>query len=677
MRVTTDRSRRLAADVERMRRPRGDVRATRGGAGPARRSLPLVAFAVAITVVALAAAGTIDALHRGVATRVESELSLTELVALVNQQSALEWEAVAARRAGPQLAARAAVLHRRLLAQIERARRLGGGDRPIVATLADAERYAAATQREMWLFAHGRVRAAGRVDDARADPLFERIARSIPPARVRLENRAAAANRLAQGGTYASLLGAALLVGLLLVFFARARRRAHEAFNDPLTGLANRALFTDRASNALALAKRRQERVAAIFLDIDDFKTINDSLGHAAGDQLLREIAARLTATVRESDTVARLGGDEFAVLLGAPVDTASMSSAARRIIAALDKSFVIAGKRLHVGATAGGALSLRDHDTDELLRDADLAMYAGKHQRKGRFVVYEPSMREAVNDRFQLEHDLGYVLEREELSLHYQPIVDISTGALVSIEALARWDHPERGRVPANVFIPLAEETGLIRPLGRWLLGQACAEAVKLQAAQSRPLTVHVNISPNQLGHEELVRYVAEVLQASGLPPGQLVLEITETTLAERGEALIAELEELAALGVRLAVDDFGVGYSSLAFLRRFPVQLLKIDRSFIKTVDDAEQGEAIVRSIVDLSHAIGLTSVAEGIEREEQLDALRDMGCESGQGFHLARPMPARELEKWLRKAQGEQTHRKVGSTVPRPLPEPRLAL
>ena len=417
-----------------------------------------------------------------------------------------------------------------------------------------------------------------------------------------------------------------------------------QAFHDSLTGLANRALFADRLEHAISRAERSPSALAVLFVDLDDFKTVNDSLGHGEGDLLLVAVADRLRASLRASDTIARMGGDEFAILIEDPVDGETPMDVGRRMLARLEPPFVHSGKELFVRASIGIATTRgRDHTADEVLRNADVAMYTAKTNGKNRLEVFEPGMHTAALTRLALKGDLERALERDEFTLVYQPIVRLAGGRLSGVEALLRWQHRERGTVGPAEFIPVAEETGVILPLGRWVLEQACAQAAAWNAISPQPITMSVNVSGRQLQHPGFAAEVAAVLASTGLAPHLLTLELTESVLMQDAEAATAVLVELKILGVRLAIDDFGTGYSSLNYLRRFPIDELKIDRSFVASLDDGPTQSAVVLSILRLSETLHLETVAEGIEESSQLAVLRDLGADLGQGYLFARPLDA----------------------------------
>jgi diguanylate cyclase (GGDEF)-like protein/PAS domain S-box-containing protein len=426
---------------------------------------------------------------------------------------------------------------------------------------------------------------------------------------------------------------------------------AHQAFHDPVTNLANRALFSDRVEHALMRSQRGFPDIAIVFIDLDDFKTVNDSLGHAAGDHVLQEVARRLRIAVRPTDTVARFGGDEFAVLLESVNDSAQAADAAARILHALEIPLEIDGKQVFPRASIGICLVDRENESPEaaeLLRNADVAMYMAKRDSKGSYRVFEPTMHERVVERLELRSELQRAIDEGQLALHYQPVVRLEGHEILGVEALLRWMHPTRGTIPPNQFIPLAEETGLIIPMGRWVLETACAEGVMLHTRFPRPepLAMSVNLSVRQLQSESIVADVRGALEKSGLTPGALVLEITESVMMADTDFAVQRLCELKDLGVRLAMDDFGTGYSSLSYLSRFPVDILKMDRSFV----GAGENVALQSAIIALGASLELEVVAEGIELPEQERSLHDLGCELGQGFLFARPMGPPELLKFL---------------------------
>jgi diguanylate cyclase (GGDEF)-like protein len=429
---------------------------------------------------------------------------------------------------------------------------------------------------------------------------------------------------------------------------------SHQAFHDSLTSLANRALFKDRVEHALQRTKRQTPSVAVLFLDLDGFKEVNDSLGHAAGDRLLIQVAHRLAASVRPSDTIARFGGDEFAVLIEDASDDLDVTQVAERVLEDLRQPFFINDRELHVRGSLGIARMDPDVDgVDQLLRNADLAMYRAKAAGHGGFERYDPGMHTELVARVQLEADLRRALDEGELFLQYQPTFDLGSGQIVGAEALARWQHPTRGLVAPTEFIPLAEASGLIRPLGAWVLREASRQAAEWQRANSqrnKPFSLSVNLPGKQLQHAQVVQDVAAALEESGLPPESLVLEMTESVLLDDSEIVLDILQQLKRLGVRLAIDDFGTGYSSLSYLHRFPVDVLKIDRSFVERLSHASDNAELARTVVRLGQSLQLVTVAEGVEDSAQFLALRRMGCDIGQGYYFGRPMESEEIGRLL---------------------------
>jgi diguanylate cyclase (GGDEF)-like protein/PAS domain S-box-containing protein len=424
----------------------------------------------------------------------------------------------------------------------------------------------------------------------------------------------------------------------------------HRAFYDPLTDLPNRALFMDRLTHALAAtAGHRREAIAVLFLDLDGFKVINDSMGHGAGDALLSAVARRLMACLRLSDTIARFGGDEFAVLIEDVSGPGEAFRTAERILEKLRRPFDLEGREVFVTASIGIALSsltVSGARPDDLLREADIALYQAKAVGKARAVIFDPSMNARAVERLEMETDLRLAIERGEFRVYYQPMVLLETGAIGEVEALVRWQHPKRGLLSPSDFIPLAEETGLIVPIGRWVLVEACHQVRQWreQYPAAAAIVLSVNLSPRQFQQPDLVAQVAGVLAETGLGPEGVRLEITESLLMEDAPTTVHTLCALKDLGVHLAIDDFGTGYSSLSYLSRFPVDTLKIDRSFVTVLDtDDENALAIVRAVTTLGHALGMEVTAEGIETARHLVSVRDVGCDRGQGYFFAHPVPA----------------------------------
>ncbi|HET7677198.1 MAG TPA: EAL domain-containing protein [Candidatus Limnocylindrales bacterium] len=448
----------------------------------------------------------------------------------------------------------------------------------------------------------------------------------------------------------------------------------HQAFHDSLTGLANRGLFLDRVEHALATLSRSDDEVAVLFLDLDDFKTINDSLGHAAGDELLKAVAARLGESLRSSDTVARLGGDEFAVMLVGATARTEAERTARRLLGILRNPFAVAGRSVVMSASIGIALADRPGTrAADLLRDADAAMYRAKSRGKGSHVLFEQAMHTEAMARLDLEAQLRHALAENAFSLDYQPIFDLGSGAVVGYEALLRWRHAERGTIPPAEFIPLAEQTGLVVPIGRWVVRTACREAaswsrLRAHAPGLPELGIAINLSARQLSEPALVEEILAELRAARVAPERLTVELTESAMMADRATTVAALERLRGAGVKVALDDFGTGYSSLSYLQQLPIDVLKIDRSFVAGVADGGTESAVARTLLQLGQALDMQVVAEGIESEVQLAVLKRLGCTFAQGYLLGRPMTARAVRAALRGAGKE-------ARAAQPDPAPRL--
>lgn len=485
----------------------------------------------------------------------------------------------------------------------------------------------------------------------------------------------------APGATVFARLAPGLLIGLLifgiliwrLILRVRNRTRQlhdsraaaqHLAFHDALTGLPNRALFDDRLNHALAIFRGTAEhRLALLCLDLDRFKKVNDTLGHPAGDELIREFARRLSATVRVSDTAARLGGDEFAVIQTDVSTLAETEALCQRIIDAASQPFLVGGNQVYVGVSIGVALAGKDGlDPVELARKADIALYESKADGRGRFKLFTASMDEPIRARQTAERDLRAALEsNDQLAVHYQPQYSAASGRITGVEALVRWWHPENGLMPPASFVPVAEETGLIEALGEWVLTEAC------HAARDWPIeTISVNVSPVQLRNPHFANRVLGIVAKAGIEPGRLELEITETALIESPGECAVNLRLLRSFGIRVALDDFGTGYSSFSHLREFEVDRVKIDRTFVDKIDPAS-GSAIVQAIIDLAHSTGLLTTAEGVESLDQLGFLKTVGCDELQGFLLAPPMSQADMTKLL--GPGEAMAGPAPQQTPRP--------
>jgi diguanylate cyclase (GGDEF)-like protein len=451
--------------------------------------------------------------------------------------------------------------------------------------------------------------------------------------------------------------------------FEQERRKAHEelsrrqeelvflATHDPLTDLPNRTLILDRVEQMLVRSRRSHTPVAALFIDLDNFKSINDTLGHGVGDRLLQAVTARLRGTIRETDALGRLGGDEFVVIAEGMSLAAGPELIAERLLEALAPPFRLEGLQetpLVVTASVGIAMGARE-SAEELLRDADVAMYRAKWDGKNRFVVFESTMQDAVQSRMELEMDLREALQREQFVLAYQPTFDLQNMSPTGVEALLRWNSPRRGVVQPDDFVPMLEESGMIVEVGGWVLREACHQAARWREA-GHAIGMSVNVSARQLDSDDFVNHVRDALHESGMEPEALTLEITETTLMRDTEETVRRLQAVKRLGVRIAIDDFGTGYSSLSHLQQFPVDALKIDRSFIARLTQSPEGETLIRMLVQLGKAMSIETLAEGIERQHELTLLKDERCDSGQGFLFARPLDAATAEAFFRTWHGD---------------------
>ncbi len=440
----------------------------------------------------------------------------------------------------------------------------------------------------------------------------------------------------------------------------------HDAFHDALTGLPNRAMFLDHLRLAIARMQRREGiGFAVLYLDVDRFKVINDSLGHPVGDQLLNGIARRLEATLRPGDTVARLGGDEFILLIEELHGETEAICVAERIQKELQVAFDLSGREVYATVSIGISSSWTSYlNPEDIVRDADTAMYRAKQHGKARHEIFDGEMHKHATSVLQLETDMRHALERGEFFIHYQPIVALDDFKLCGFEALVRWQHPERGFISPVEFIPIAEETGLIIPLGEWVLREACGQMNRWQKIfpADPPLAVSVNLSGKQFIQQDLIKHVAGIITETGIDPKGLKLEITESMVMDNVETATEMLKQLRALGLKLSIDDFGTGYSSLSYLHRFPVNTLKIDRSFVTRMTDNNENLEIVRTIITLAQTLGMDVVAEGVETKEQLTMLRDLGCENGQGYFFSKPVDAKGAEKIIL-----ETYVVAGTTPP----------
>ena len=476
---------------------------------------------------------------------------------------------------------------------------------------------------------------------------FEQLFQIGPDGTVRFESSLVRVDgqRRRMEATFANLLGGDAVDGIVATFRDVTEQRdlerklSHRAFHDELTGLANRALFLDRMDHALRVQRSDADPVVVLFVDLDDFKSVNDALGHGVGDQLLRAIADRIRERSGSGDTPARLGGDEFALLLEDRGGVERAIDVAEHLLDRLREPVRLAGYDLTVLASVGVAVAAPGMTTSSLLRDADIAMYEAKRAGKGQIKIFDPTMRLGATTHLEYRSELGLALENRQLRLVFQPLVDLRTGDVLGAEALIRWIHPTRGEISPAEFIPVAERSGLIKDIGNWVLHQAMREAVRWQSRGER--YVSINVSAVQLRAEGFVDEVRDALELTGLAPAQVVLEVTETVVVDEIESASSALGSLRDLGVRIAIDDFGTGYCSLSYLQKFPVDVVKIDRQFVDEVDGDATRSSLARMILQMTSSMGVTSVAEGIERPEQLAALRHFGCDVGQGYLLSRPL------------------------------------
>jgi diguanylate cyclase (GGDEF)-like protein len=597
-------------------------------------------------------------LHRRAQAEAHNSALLGDLKGLLHEESDLQWKTLADHDAPVRVAREVGAIRaqeRDILAAL--GTHLPAADQARLQSLTDG--YHTVLDQELALLTLSHSAEALALEWRVTEPQFRRLSETIAGLAAEENAHADRASRSADLTLALAMLLAAIMIGLLLYRFERAQRATvrastellrqeraalqqaqesaatirHQAQHDALTGLPNRVLFAERVD----LAMQAGGDQAVLFIDLDDFKVVNDSLGHAAGDELLVAVARRLQASVRESDLAARLGGDEFAVLVqegGVPL----ASTIAERIIAALRQPVAAGGMPILIQASVGIAAVSEWRDTAELLRNADVAMYVAKEQGKGQFRVFEAAMHDRVRDRVGLEVELRRALEHGELVLAYQPLVSLADEAVVGVEALVRWQHPTRGLLSPGFFLPVAEETGLILPLGGWVLREACRQGREwVSSCAGRPFRISVNLSGRQLHDPDLVDQVVEALDESGLDPGALVIEITESTILRDHQAVAAKLQVLRGFGVGVALDDFGTGYSSLSHLQHLPVDQIKVDRSFVSGHDE------VVAAVLQLGRTLRLETVAEGVETRGQAERLRALGCQLAQGYHFGRPLDA----------------------------------
>jgi len=485
---------------------------------------------------------------------------------------------------------------------------------------------------------------------------ISRINDNLTPVEIQFDDALSEASRMTYRMLQAVMLAATpglLIFGILLSLRILQQKKRTEdrvnylAFHDELTSLPNRMMLNQRLDQALSRHSRTGTQLAIVFMDLDRFKVINDSLGHETGDILLRQVADRLRGESRKGDTVARMGGDEFVLLVESPETLMDVSACAQRVVERVSAPYLLGRNDCHITVSVGISIYPTDGvDSQTLLKAADVAMYRAKEIGRNNYLRYAPSMNVHTLERLELESDLRHALERDEFLLHYQPKVETATGMITGAEALLRWKHPLRGLISPIAFIPLAEETGLIVPIGEWVLATACARNKAWQDQGLTNLTVSVNLSARQFGDPMLLENLIRIISASGLDPSGLELEITESMVMSHGASAVAVLENLKSIGVQIAIDDFGTGYSSLAYLKRFPIDTLKVDRSFIRDIPADSSDMKITRAIIALAHGLKLKVVAEGVETADQLKFLRTHHCDSVQGYFLHRPLPEAEV-------------------------------
>jgi diguanylate cyclase (GGDEF)-like protein len=613
--------------------------------------------------VAVAAGYGITRVHDYAAERGELKALLGEMESAARQASALEWRAIAEGRLRAE--------DERKWLEVDATSHQLADQLAALDPASDQARavheafvtYDTAVEREFALLAEGKVAEAEEVDKQRVDAAFGRLLEALEAAGRGYGTLAGQANRRADIGTQLILVAAAVVIGALVWRFQRVRSQtaelfAYQARHDPLTALPNRALLLEQLERELARTSRRNDPLFLLWLDLDDFKVVNDSLGHQAGDHLLLAVGERLRNCLRPGDLPARMGGDEFTVLLTDLTGLRDATGAAERIGTELGAPFEVAGRQVVVHASIGIAESLPGVTTaEELLRNADIAMYEAKKLGKGQYQVFTPGMDALAWRRLELEAELRAALEQDQFELYYQPILDLDSGAVSGLEALVRWDHPTRGLLPPADFIPLAEQTGLIVELGEWVLNQACRQMAAWERARWRGAPgLSVNLSARQLRDSQLPQRVARALARSTLEPHRLTLEVTETSMIDDLGTAGASLGALRALGVRVAVDDFGTGFSALGALKHHPVDSLKIDRSFVDGLGRDPRDTAIVHAVVAFARTLGLRVTGEGIETVEQLEELRALGCHHGQGYYFAKPLQPSGVEPFLDAHQGQ---------------------
>ena len=667
---------RAGPDESGLSRPSGAAQAPE----PGRRFLSAWVVLAAALLISSGAAFVIAGLRNNADEDRQTVLVLKQLESQSYRLSSLEWQAVAEGRLNPELAGQvrdARGTMSGLLGEMGRsgeAREEQESARRVAGAFRD---YDAALEEEFRLLATGRVEEAEAVDEERVDPGFERLRGALEDADAAYTTDARRTDRVANIGSVLALLVAAGLIAWLYWWYEGARRVAatvvaeqnalrrseelfrHQALHDSLTKLPNRPLFMDRLKHALDRVDRSTDEIAVLFVDLDNFKLVNDSLGHKEGDRLLVSVARRLRECLRPGDTLARFGGDEFVILLEDVAGVDEATEVAERLAGRLQAPVMLRGQEVFVKASIGIVSSSPDGrhtDPEDLLSNADVAMYEAKKKGKAVYQVFHPDMGSRAAEHLQLAAEMNRAIERGEFRVHYQPLVELETGRISEVEALVRWEHPERGLLPPGEFLSLAEETGLILPIGRFVLREACREARELQRRypSEPPLMLGVNLSARQFRQPDLIGEISETLEETGLDPRTLKLEITESVAVDDVESTVATLRELKEMGVVLAIDDFGTGYSSLAYIKRFPIDVLKIARPFVDGLGVDPEDTALVRATIAFAKALKLAVTGEGIETAEQLVQLRALGCDTGQGYYFAKPLPGEAVGELFSAAQ-----------------------
>jgi diguanylate cyclase (GGDEF)-like protein len=648
----------------------GDARAGEGWRRQA--SGPWLLLLVALGVAAGTGYGILR-LSDYAAARAELRTVLSRVEAGCRYQSALEWQAVAEGRLSAELGRERERVDATTDVLVARLRAVDSTSPAARAVYQAYGVYHNATAEEFALLAKGELDKAKEVDEQRVDPAFGRLAEALATASRYYDTLARRDKRRVDVGTGLLLVAAATVVVGLVWRFQKARSRtaelfAHQARHDSLTALPNRVLLAERLDAELARAARRGEPVFLLWLDLDDFKDVNDSFGHQAGDRLLLAVGERLRACLRPGDTAARFGGDEFTVLLTDLTSRQDAIRAAERVTGELAAPFPVAGHEITVRASIGIAQSVPGHTSaEQMLHNADIAMYEAKKQGKGQYQVFSSDMDQA-GKRLELEAELRVAVEQQQFELYYQPILDLETGVVTELEALVRWEHPSRGLIPPAEFMPLAEQIGLTIPLGAWILDRACRQLADWETDNRHPsVGLNVNLSTRQFRDPALLDLITQVLASSGLEPHRLTLETTEAAILDGVGTAEATLAALKALGVRIAVDDFGTGFSTHGGFRHYPVDSLKIDRSFIHGLGRDAQDTAIVHAAIAFAKTLHLRITGEGIETAEQFELLRALGCDHGQGYYFAKPLQHGSVQPYLDAHKGVPDDQRLPSAPP----------